>query len=182
MCYLATMNLNGIMWQQAAAGGGLIILMQLGAYIWGIDMMLSTWVSVSGFLLVVLAMVLGTVAVRANEEGFISFGRAFYHALASAAVASLMGTGFQMFLTSIVDSDLADKLVDASMDEIEEKMGALASQLPGGLDEMRNQVIWAMSPSGQMLSWLLGLIFWALVALIVAAILKRENPNSLNLG
>ena len=142
--------------------------------------MLSTWVSVSGFLLVVLAMVLGTVAVRANEEGFISFGRAFSHALASAGVASLMGAGFQLFLTSIYDSDLVDKLADASIDKIEEKMGPLVSQLPGGLDELRGQVIWAMAPSGQMLSWLLGMIFWALVALIVAAILKRESPNSFN--
>ena len=176
------MNLNGLVWQQAAAGGGLIILLQLGAYIWGIDMMLSTWVSVSGFLLVVLAMVLGTVAVRANEEGFISFGRAFYHALASAAVASLMGTGFQMFLTSIVDSDLADKLADASMDEIEEKMGALASQLPGGLDEMRNQVIWAMSPSGQMLSWLLGVNLLGVGCFDSCGHFEKRKPEFFELG
>ena len=65
------MNLNSLTVQQGAAAGGLIVLLQLIAYLMGVEMLLGSWLGAGRFILVVVAMVLACVAIR-KEEGSLT--------------------------------------------------------------------------------------------------------------
>ena len=173
------MKLNPIVWQHGAASGLFIVIILLVAYIMGIEVMISSWVTWSTNLLVLAAMVLTDITVR-KEEGGLTFRSGFMHAWAAGVLATSMGVLFNLILQNVVDPELAGKLLDVTYEKIMQEGGAMLSQLPETtVVEMKEQMRWWMGSAGQLTGWVIGGLFWALPALIVAAILKKVPNDSI---
>jgi hypothetical protein len=172
------MNLNSLTVQQGAAAGGLIVLLQLIAYLMGVEMLLGSWLGAGRFILVVVAMVLACVAIR-KEEGSLTYGRAVGQAWLAGGIASLIGVLFMMIM-GVFDGQLIDHLHEATLVNIEKEMGSFAFAMDdGAMQEVEGQTRWMLEPTGQLFMWAIGMLFWLLVAAIVGAIFKRPSPHSI---
>jgi hypothetical protein len=172
------MNLNSLTLQQGAAAGGLIVLLQLVAYLMGVEMLLSPWLGAGRFIVVVAAMLMACVAVR-KDEGSLSYGRAVWESWVAGALASLLGVLFMIVMVTF-DSQLASNLLDATMIQMKASLGGFAKSMGGDMmKQVEDQTKWMLQPTGQLLAWAIGLVMWLMIAAIVGAIGKRPNPQSI---
>ncbi|MDE0979415.1 MAG: DUF4199 domain-containing protein [Flavobacteriales bacterium] len=173
------MNLNSLTLQQGAAAGGLIVLLQLIAYLIGVEVLLGTWLGAGRFILVVVAMVLACVAIR-KEEGSLTYGRAVGQAWLAGGLASLIGVLF-MVIMGVFDGQLIDHLHEATLVNMEKEMGSFAFAMDDDMkQDVEDQIRWVLEPAGQLFMWAIGMLFWLLVAAIVGAIYKRPNPTTIH--
>ena len=173
------MNLNSLTLQQGAAAGGLLVLLQLIAYLIGVEMLLGSWLGAGRFILVVVAMVLACVAIR-KEEGSLTYGRAVGQAWLAGGLASLIGVLF-MVIMGVFDGQLIDHLHEAKLVNMEKEMGSFAFAMDDDMkQDVEDQIRWVLEPAGQLFMWAIGMLFWLLVAAIVGAIYKRPNPTTIH--
>lgn len=162
--------------QQGAAAGVILVVLKLVAYLLGIEAMTSGWVGFGQLLLIVAGMFLACTMERKAVVGAFTFGEAFVAALVAAATTTFLGLGMDVVLGSIIDPDLSSKMMEFTMQEFEAS-GVFQMVPEDQLEGMLADVEWAMKPAGQALSWVLGLLFWGVISLIVAAIMKRSDPS-----
>lgn len=163
--------------QQGAAAGIILIVVKLVAYLLGIESMASAWAGFGQIVLVVAGMFMACSMERKSADGGFAFGQAFVAALVAAAVATFFGLVMDVLLYSVIDPELSAKMMERTMQELESS-GVFAVLPEEQVEGMMDDVAWAMKPSGQFLSWALGLLFWGVVSLIVGAIMKRNDPAS----
>ena len=154
----------------------MMILLKLASYIMGVEMMLNQWVSFASFALVLAGMLMAVTATRKTEGGFISFGRAFLVAFSAAAISTLLVLLLDLVLGTLVDPQLNEKILRVTKQSWEDS-GMLSLIPKAELEGVLAQLKWTLQPMGQSVSWLLGLVFWSIVALIVGAIMKRIDPQ-----
>lgn len=169
------MNLPKQAVQQGAAAGAIVVILKMVAYVLGIESLMSGWVGLGQFLLVVVGMALACKATRKEEGDSFPFRRAFWVAFAAAAVATLIALAMDIVLGTWIDPELGAKMVRFTMEKFEAS-GLLAIIPEEELEKTMADAAWAMEPAGQVFSWSVGLLFWALVALVVGAITKRDDP------
>lgn len=148
---------------------------------------LISWPSMLlGFGLPILFMVLAAKAEKNANEGILAFGEAFVTAMVTAAVGSLIAALFQFVLFNFINPELATTLAEQTSEAAVNMANKIAEMtgesIPENqLEQMRadtlEQSAGAFSFGGVMVGWITGLIFQAIIALIVAAIVKR-NPSA----
>jgi magnesium-transporting ATPase (P-type) len=172
------MKLNSITLQQGIAAGGLIIVLQLTAYLMGVETFMSSWLSTGRFILIVLAMVLTCLAVR-KEEGSLTFKRAVLESWIAGGLASLIGVLFMIVIFTF-DDQLGHTLANLMVAEFDNSLGSFAGSFTDEMrTEMEGQMKWVNQPLGQMVGWAVGLIFWLLASVVLGAIFKRPAPDSI---
>ena len=172
------MKLNFLTLQQGAAAGGVIIVLQLIAYIMGAETLLSPWLGSGRFIVIALAMVLACLAIR-KDEGSLTYKRAVFESWVASSLASLMGVLFIIVMVTL-DSQLAVNLYDATLAQLEGSMGGFSGMMTDeARTAMEGQTKWLLEPAGQLVAWAFGLIMWLLIAAIVGAIMKRPAPDSI---
>ena len=172
------MKINSTTLQQGIAAGGLIICLELTAYLIGVETLMSSRLSTDLFILTVLAMILTCLAVR-KDEGSLTFKRAVLESWIAGGLASLIGVLFMIALFTF-DSQLGENLSNLMISEMENSLGSFASSFT---DEMRVEMVeqmrWVNQPLGQLSGWAIGLLFWLLASCVLGAIFKRPAPDSI---
>lgn len=120
----------------------------------------------------VTVLVIGVKAHRTENGGFLTFGQAFIAALGILVVGSVVSTIGQYIYTNFVDPTFYDTMA-SQMQEMLEKAGAPEDQIQLNTEKIKN----SNSIGGVLKNFLTGTIFMALIALIVAAVLKKQ-PDS----
>jgi hypothetical protein len=175
--YLAAMNLPKLALQQGAAAGVIVVVIKGVAYLMGISALMSQWVGFGQLILVVAGMMLACNLTRKEAGGWLTFGEAFVAALVAAAVTTGIVLVMDIVLGSVIDPELGSKMLRHTMDELESSgIGALIPEEQ--MEKTMEDMAWALKPGGQVLSWVLGLLWWSLIALIVAAVTKRKDPKA----
>ena len=121
-------------------------------------------------------MVVACSAFR-KAQGTATFGEAWTVSMVASGVAALVGMLLSMVLFFVIDPTLPQLLVDLSMDqsrEMMESIGMSGAMLDMKLEEIREQLDFVYSFKGMILFSILWLAFWAVLSLIVAAIMKRS--------
>lgn len=165
----------------AVAGASMILIGYVLAYLVQFDWLVGAWATPFVLMVVVAVMVMVLLTVR-NEEGQLQFGRAFGLAFLSGWLARLGYNAFNLLLFGVMRPDLkapyADLVVEKSMEAFE----LLGVDTSGGdRDEMklltlfREEAEWTLTPLGQLRDGMLSMVWVALVALVVSAILQRNS-------
>ena len=113
-----------------------------------------------------------------KAQGTATFGEAWTVSMVASGVAALVGMLLSMVLFFVIDPTLPQLLVDLSMDQSREMMESFG--MSGAMVEMQldeEQVEAAFTPGGMAKNTVWALAFWAVLSLIVAAIMKRA-PKS----
>jgi hypothetical protein len=165
----------------ATAGASMILIGYFLAYLVQFDWLVGTWATPFVLMVVVAVMVMVLLTVRSDEDQ-LQFGRAFGLAFFSGWLARLGYNAFNLLLFGVMRPDLkapyADLVVEKSMEAFE-LLGV--DTLGGDRDEMklltlfREEAEWTLTPLGQLRDGMLSMVWVALVALVVSAILQRNS-------
>lgn len=174
-------NVNPLVWQHGGLAGALIVVMLLVGYLSGPQFMVSTTMSLVQGGVLLFAMIFSGVQIRKDLGGYWSFGRAFLHAMLTTAVVLAVSGIFSIILYNfIAGPDFIDSMVRSVQDKTIESMsafGAPQSMIDEVQETLEVELRKGFSVGGLLQGLLWNLLFWAIPALIVAAVLKRKPEN-----
>lgn len=137
--------------------------------------------SVLGFLVFVVAIVLPIIYIkkeRASNGGFIPFGDAFKLSFLGLLLGGAIGIVFQMVYIQVIDPEFPERITAQTLEMTN-------SFMEGNMgDEMREEILRGAEADsldrytlmGQVKSFGIAVIFYLVISLILAAILKK-NPD-----
>lgn len=118
---------------------------------------------------------------RTELGGFMSFGTAFNFSFIAILISGVVGLIGQILLFHVIDPSLAGVLADQAFEtqmSMMESFGQDPDAMdPAVLEEMRAGNAKGFTLSGQLMSFGFGLIVYAIIALILGAILKKRDKS-----
>ncbi|SIO12367.1 DUF4199 domain-containing protein [Algoriphagus halophilus] len=118
---------------------------------------------------------------RTEIGGFMTFGTAFNFSFIAILISGIIGLIGQILLFHVIDPSLPGVLGDLAFEnslKMMENFGASPDSLPPGqLEEMRANTTNQFTLKGQLTSFGIGIIIYAIIALILAAILKKRDKS-----
>ena len=167
------------------AGAALILIGYLSAYLIGFELILGNWATPFVLMVVVAVMVMVCLTVRREEAG-LKYGRALGLSLLSGFLARSGYNVFNVLLFHIMRPDLKEAYVDLVVERSEELIMAFGGSVAlEGMDlgaMMRESTFFSLSLPGQVVDLLWSSVWLLFVALVVAAILKRNPPEITGFG
>lgn len=175
---LQSKGIPSFLFGHAAAGAGLVLSGYLLAYMIRFEALLGHW-SVPFVLTVVVSVMVMVLLLVRQEEGGLSFGRAFGLSLLAGFLVRLGYNAFMLLLFHVMRPDLVEAYVGLVVQKAEEALSALNMEgMSGQWEEMVEMVQVStrnsLSLSGQLADALTGLVWLCFVAAIVSLILKRK--------
>ena len=138
------------------------------------------------FALVALVIFFGLIIYfgiqyRTEIGGFMSFGTAFNFSFFSILISGLVSLVGQILLFHVIDPTLPQVLGDITFEnslKMMESFGQNPDSLsPEVLEEMKSSTSSTFTLGGQLKNFGFGLIGYAIIALILAAILKKRDKS-----
>lgn len=138
------------------------------------------------FALVSLVIFFGLVIYfgtqyRKELGGFMSFGTAFNFSFISILISGIISLVGMLLLFHVIDPSLPEVLADITFEnslKMMESFGQNPESLPTeALDNIRAQSEGSFTLGGQIKNFGFGLIGYAIIALILAAILKKRDKS-----
>jgi hypothetical protein len=116
---------------------------------------------------------------RKAAGGYLSYGKAWQHAMIIFASSALISTLFGLLLYNVIDPELPAKLTDASLDNSRAMMqgfGMPESQIDTELEKARERTANQFTPAGMAMGYGIILIVSAVLALITSIFVKKNEP------
>ncbi len=169
------------MFKQAANSGaiiggiGLIALLILLAFepgMWG-----QVVVGIANFATFIVLLVIFTQRYRKSIGGYITYGKAFLFMLYMSMVAAFITSMFNLIYGNLIDPEYPARLMEQTW---EAQLPYLESLSEEQLDEIYYQteqrIHGQFSPFGIALGYVFALVFSSVLALIIAAFVKKKAP------
>jgi hypothetical protein len=141
------------------------------------------WVSLFTAVVMIVILVFLVLDIRKKIGGFWSYGEAFKSLIIIAVISILISTAYNFILFKYIDPEMPTK-VNSIMQEktsaMLEKFGADQSKIDDGTKQFRNgEFIASLQPTlvNELKAFGFGLIFYAIVDLIIAACVKKKAPT-----
>ncbi|HMO32184.1 MAG TPA: DUF4199 domain-containing protein [Lacibacter sp.] len=164
--------------QYGLISGAAGIVTYLVLYLGGAEWMTSPAAFATSLVPIIFA-VLGVLAVRKSNGGFIDFGDALKNSFGIFVIGGLMVTLFSYLLINFIDPDFKQAMQQASM-EMTEKMlkrfNLPQDQIDKAVEEATKKDNFSIG--NVLLGFAFTCFLWFLFSLIIALILKKKNPNA----
>ena len=126
-------------------------------------------------------VVYGGITYRKEIGGYIDFGPAYIHGFTVFVMMGLIGLAVNFLMYNVVDTSLPETLTEASMENargIAESFGASGDALDEAMEEARADTEARFTNLGLIKGFLWGLIVYAVLSLITALIVRRQEKVS----
>jgi uncharacterized integral membrane protein len=174
----STLMSHIIRWGLIVSGVSITITVLLYAIDYTLMVQLKT---LFGTLLVYLGLTIyAGIDYRKSVGGYLKYGQAFMHGLGVLALSGLVATIFAFVLYNFIDSELPQKLTDASIENTRammEKFGAPEESIEPALEKAKEQSEKQFTVGGQALGYVYMVVFSAIMALISAIFVKKNEPE-----
>jgi len=169
---------NAFRWAMITAAISIIISMTMYAinYEWMVQLKML-FISLAVYLGVTIY---GGIEYRNSIGGFLSFGKAWQHGFLILAISGLVATLWSIILYTVIDPELPEKLVDASIENTRAMMdsfGMSGDALDDAMDQARDKAAERFTIGGIMLGYIQIAIFSAIMALISALFVRKNEPE-----
>ncbi len=164
---------------QGVIGGLILVAINLLIYVIDPMLMANWWLTLVFIPLIFVVLLVIGLNIRKAEGGYLKFGKAFLSVFIAALIMSLLSTIWNIVLFNVVDPGLAEALMETMADKMLAMMERLGAPVEDIEDEMQKGFEEAAAQfqiSGQILGFFTGAFWWALGALIVGAIVKKNPP------
>jgi len=176
-------EINKLSVRNGLIAGGISVVLTLALYI--IDPLLqytNTFVPLLLGVLMIVIVILLAIEVRKKVGGYWSFGQAFRSLIITALFTCLFSVLYSFIIFKYVNPDLPAKIRAGAVENLttrleksgmeQEKIDEMAQKYLGPDFEARLQPTFknALTNLG------IGLLFYAVIDLIIAAIIKKEPP------
>ncbi len=146
-------------------------------YIIDVKLMVSGWISLLMYAMIIAFMVLSARQQRAEEEGYLSYGKAVMNSLGVNIISTIISVLFSALLYNVIDPELPETLKTISMENMVSTMESLGSS-EADIDNALK-----MAEERQMNYDFKGLSLVALIAIamnfvvgLIVSIFTRKNP------
>lgn len=158
--------------------GGASVVLTLLIYI--VDYtLLANWKMLI-LLLVFLGLVIyAGINYRNQIGGYLAYGKAFQHSFVTFAVMGIITTIFTMLLYTVIDTELPAKLIEVSIENAQKMMegfGMPEDQMDKALEDARTRSVDQFSIVGLAKGYGFGLILYAILSLIGALFVRKNEP------
>jgi hypothetical protein len=144
------------------------------------NLLAEWWVGILALLIIVVFMFTGTAAARSAHGGIFSFGQAWVASMSVAFVAQLVSAALTLLLYQVIAPELPEVLEKLTLEKTRAMMegfGISEDLLEPQMAEIKAQMKEAYTLKGLAKNSAGGMVMWAVISLIVAAISKR-SPKS----
>lgn len=158
----------------AVASALVYILLYLG----GVKAMMNPLTFLT-YLVPITFAVLACIKQKKAQEGYLSFSEALKTAFGVAVFAALATTVLSYVLLNFIDPDFKAALQQASLETTEKfmkKFGAPQEQIDKALDEAAKTDSFSLGKI--MIGFAFSCIFWFLISMLIAVIVKKKKPEN----
>ena len=157
--------------------GGLAILWSLVMYITGLNRHPNAqWFSMLQLIIPIILMTMVVKEYRSTiGNGWITFGKAFNQSFIVGLIGGLIGTAFYYIYITVIDPEFIDFQKSVQMEKMAER--GMSDEM---IEQGMQQAEFFMKPGMQcVFAIVFTLIISAVLALIIAAIFKKPNPEAI---
>ncbi|TJY36146.1 DUF4199 domain-containing protein [Pontimicrobium aquaticum] len=159
--------------------GGALALITVAIYAIDLSLMVNMWLGIFLILIIVGFGVVSTAKSKGILEGFLSFKQAFTSYFITVVVGITISTVISALLFNFIDPEAAIQMkemtVQATINMLE-GFGAPPESIAEAVEKIENQNQFGIGALIQNLIW--SFVIQAILGLIVAAIMKRSNPDA----
>ena len=156
---------------------GINIALTMLAYLLNMELLVTWWYGLLIFVLNIVLIVFISLKFRNLNGGYLTFKEAFLVTFGTMAAAGFVAIFFNILLYHVIDPELPGILQEMVINKtvsMMEKFNVDESIIEQTMDEMEAQSQFSLNK--QLLSFIWVLLFDAVVALIIAAIIKKNKP------
>ena len=160
--------------------GILLSLFYIYAYAVDLSILTQGWMMGVVFLIILVAGVLVILTSRKGMGGFISFKEAFSAYFYTIVVAFLIQTIVVALIFNVVDPSAKDEMKQLTIDKTEEMLenfNVPSEQIDEAIAKIEQDDNFSFG--NQVKNYFISLVVYSVIGLILAAILKKKNPELL---
>jgi lysylphosphatidylglycerol synthetase-like protein (DUF2156 family) len=173
-----TLFQNALRWGLIMAAVSIVLTITLYAVDYS---MLADWKTGILMILIFISITIyAGINYRNQIGGFLPFGKAFQHGFVVMAICGIVSTVFMILMYTVIDPELPQKLTDASIEKAEammESFGLSGDAMDKALEDARKRSEGQFSAFGAIKGYGIGLIVYAIVALITSLFVKKNQPE-----
>tara|TARA_B100000678_G_C18053277_1_gene439564 strand:+ start:108 stop:653 length:546 start_codon:yes stop_codon:yes gene_type:complete len=157
--------------------GGIGVAYTLIAYLIDLTLLTTWWTGILFLILLIVLLCVAVGQVKSKMGGYISFKDAFSTFFVAGLVASLISTTVTVLLFNVVDPEAAERLNELTIESTVrtmEKFGAPEEVIDKQVEELQGKNQFSLT--SQLWTFLGGLLFYAILGAVVAAIMKKNKP------
>lgn len=147
------------------------------AYLTNLSLMVNPWAGISLWVITLIIYIVAVSRTRSGLGGYISFRDAFSSFILAYIISSLVATAFNILLFTAVDPGAAEELQEMSIDatvQMMDNFGTPESQIEETIEQMEGSNQFSVIQMVKGFFW--GIFIYAVIGLIVAAIMKKNPP------
>lgn len=148
------------------------------AYLVDLKLLVNTFAGIGLWLVNLILLIVAVSMVKKSGGGFISFKEAFSTFVLTYVISALISSVFSILLFSVIDPQAAERLQELIIEttvNMMERFGAPESQIEEQLANMEGST--QFSVGSQVRGFFTGIVIYAVIGLIVAAIMKKNKPE-----
>lgn len=149
------------------------------AYAINLELFTKWWFGIILLVVIISVGIVSTAKAKSLGKGFISFKEAFSAFFIPIAVGVLISSLVSVVLFNFVDPEAAEMVKEQTIEnsvKMMEGFGAPQTAIDEAVAEMQNTNQFSIVSLLKSYAW--QMLFYAVVGLIVGAIMKRKDPNA----
>ena len=155
-----------------------LALISVLIYVINVEYATAWWIGIIMLLLILGFGIVSTAKSKDILNGFISFKQAFSSFFITVAIGVIISAGVGILIYGIIDTEAAALLQEKGIENtvnMMERFGAPQSEIDKTIDAMSEEN--SFSIMNQIKAIAYQLVFYAVIGLIVAAFMKKKNPD-----
>ena len=149
-------------------------------YLVNMNLLAEWYVAILALLILVIFLFTGTIAARKANGNVLSFGQAWVASMTVALVAQVLSAALTLLLYQVIAPELPGVLEQITLEKTQAMMegfGMSGDMLDMQMKEIKAAMKEAYTWKGLVKNSAGGMLMWAVVSLIVAAV-TRKNANT----
>ena len=154
------------------------IIIGVLAYMAGESLMVKWWFGIIILVINIGLIIYSGIQYRASIGGYMDFKTAFSITFLTFLIAGILGTIFTIILYQVIDPELPGRLTQAAIEQTEQMMNNFGAQQESINEQMaliKEKMANQFSLPGQIKGFGISMIIYAVVALIIGAIIKKSE-------
>ena len=154
------------------------IIIGVLAYMAGESLMVKWWFGIIILVINIGLIIYSGIQYRASIGGYMDFKTAFSVTFLTFLMAGILGTIFTIILYQVIDPELPVRLTQAAIEQTEQMMNNFGAQQESINEQMgliKEKMANQFSLLGQIKGFGISMIIYAVVALIIGAIIKKSE-------
>ncbi len=159
--------------------GALLALITVIAYAVNLELLTNMWVGIFIMVLIIIFGIISVAKVKQSQNGFATFKQAFTSYFIAVLIGLLISTLVSYLLFNFIDTEAAEVLKEKTIEQTVQMLEGFNTPneaIAQAVEKIESQNQYSL---GNIAKGVAGyLVFFSIIGLIVAAALKKNDPDA----